>query len=393
MSLRSSARGFGHKLRPHLDWDIWSLRRTLTTTRRQDLAPGFRNLLRQAAGPKTSVAGQLTTILYVVPARDGGDFWTPGRGNHSFDLVESAREYLAPARVHTLEITHGETDWSTRVARSAVELGATHVMGHVEHDPAGSHDWTWDTCIRELRLVWHGVFVAISYDSAYPYASMLLDRLTRMYDKTLVMAIDRPLTGLIRPKYECAGPVFLPVPKVSITALDALTAHIIPDHDLTFIGNVEGYPYRADSLEELRAAGLEVIVNPHFAEGTTRPGFAEYAGALKSSRITINFSRCNGEPITQLKTRILEGSLFGTIVASDSGLYADPYFTPGEHYIVYESPDDLRRQVDELISNPKALDEMRLRARTRALEIAPTCFWENLDRALAARALGRLRPF
>ena len=391
MSLRSSARHLGHKIRPHLDWDIWSLRRTLTTSRRKDFAPGIRNILRQSSGPITSGSDSPTTILYVVPARDGGDSWTPGRGNHSFDLVESAREYLTPARVHTLEIAHGETNWATRVARSAVDLGATHVMGHVEHDPAGSHDWAWDTCTRELRLVWNGVFVAISYDSAYPYASMLLDRLTRMYDKTVVMAIDRPLSGLIRPKYECAGPVFLPVPTVSISALDALTAHITPDHDLTFIGNVEGYPYRADNLAELRAAGLEVIVNPHFAEGATRPGFAEYARALKSSRITINFSRCNGEPITQLKTRILEGSLFGTVVASDSELYVDPYFTPGEHYLVYESPADLKRQVDNLLSDPEELDAMRVRAHARAIMIAPKCFWESLDKTLATRGLPRLR--
>jgi len=378
-------------VRPHLDWDLWNVQRTLSTSRGRDLAPGLRNLLRRASILRSTGSVQPAKVLFVVPERDGGRAWRPGSGNHSFDLVESAREYLTPEQVQTIEIGAGEIEWSTRAAEAAVLLGATHVIGHVEHDPAGSHDWTWDACLRDLRAVWRGTFVAISYDSAYPYASMLLDRLARLYDDTVVMAIDRPLTGLIRPKHECAGPAFLPVPTVSIEALDALTADIEPIHDLTFIGNVDGYPYRSDNLAALRAAGLDVVVNPHFDRGESRPGFAEYAGALKSSRITINFSRCNGEPITQLKTRIMEGSLFGTVVATDSDLYASPYFTPGEDFLVYASPADLHRQVTALLAEPSALDAMRQRARARAIEIAPFCFWENLDTTLSVRGLPRLR--
>jgi hypothetical protein len=367
------------------------MRRTLTTSRGRDLAPGVRNLLRRTSLLRRSGSTRPTTVLYVVPERDGGKAWQPGSGNHSFDLVESAREYLTSEQVHTVEITEGEIDWASRVAKEAVSVGATHVIGHVEHDPAGSHEWTWDSCIRDLRAAWSGTFVAISYDSAYPYASMLLDRLARMYDDTVVMAIDRPLTGLIRPRHACAGPAFLPVPTSSINALDALTAGIEPVHDLTFIGNVDGYPYRSDSLAALRAAGLEVAVNPHIVQGESRPGFASYAGALKSSRITINFSRCNGEPITQLKTRIMEGSLFGTVVATDSDLYASPYFTPGKHFLAYSSPEDLHRQVTALLADPSALDAMREQARMRAIEIAPFCFWENLDATLSVRELPRLR--
>jgi len=331
------------------------------------------------------------TVLFVVPSRDGGAAWLAGRGNHSFDLVESLREYIGRSHVHVLEVSAGEADWAIQVTETALAIGATHVMGHVEHDPAGSHDWTWDECLRHLRRRWAGVFVAISYDSAYPYVSMLLDRLTRMYDRTLVMAIDRPLTGIIRPRHACAGPVFLPVPSVSIAELEALTADVPVQYDLTFIGNVAGYPYRQDLISELDSAGLNVTVNPHISVGENRPGFEAYVGALKSSRITINFSRCNGEPITQLKTRILEGSLFGTIVASDSGEYVYPYFTEGTHYLVYKSPADLRSQVTSLLADTGALAEMRTRARARAIEIAPTCFWENLDRTLEQRKLQSLR--
>ena len=64
----------------------------------------------------------------------------------------------------------------------------------------------------------------------------------------------------------------------------------------------------------MSAEGLDVTVNPQGRSDTDMPGFIAYARALRQSRVTLNFTRCNGVPVTQLKTRMLEGSLFGSIV-------------------------------------------------------------------------------
>jgi hypothetical protein len=329
------------------------------------------------------------TLLYIVPARDGGYRWTAGRGNHSFDLAMSATETFAELTVHTLEIGRDESPdhWHERVLQSVAEQGVTHIAAHVEHGVNDVDDWTWDLLLKRLRRQWRGAFIGVSYDSAYPTVMMHLDRLSRLYPGLSIMAIDRPIPEGLRPHRSVAGPAFLPVPSVSIAALDAELAEVHPQYDVTFIGNVEGYPYRRDLLEELAAAGLEVTVNPHLLHGGSRPGFVSYAAALRMSRITLNFSRCNGVPVTQLKTRILEGSLFGAVVASDSADYTHPFFVPGEHFVAYSSPQDLKDQVGALLADEPALARMRVQARARAEQIAPTAFWHAVDGELKQRGL------
>jgi hypothetical protein len=282
-------------------------------------------------------------------------------------------------------------EWHDRVITAARESGATHIFGRTDHEPNGlDHLWSWDVFVKRLRRDWPGVFLALSYDSAYPYVSMHLDRLTRLHDRTMPVVLDRPISEAIRPHRPAAGPLFLPLSTASMQVLDAAIAEVQPQYDLTFIGNVSGYPYRADLLAELKDAGLDVVVNPQSGGTDNRPGFESYARALKTSRITLNFSRCNGEPITQLKTRLLEGSLFGAVVASDSPLYVQDYFVDGEEFISYSSPADLKKKISLLLGNDSALVEMRSKARRKANQLRVTNLWQKVDQALDARGLARL---
>jgi glycosyltransferase involved in cell wall biosynthesis len=95
-------------------------------------------------------------------------------------------------------------------------------------------------------------------------------------------------------------------------------------------------------------------------------------------------------PITQLKTRLLEGSLFGAVVASDSPLYAQDYFADGKEFISYSSPQDLKAKLTELLADDTALADMRTNARAKAESLRVTNLWSKLDAALNARGLARL---
>mgnify|MGYP006279396083 CR=1 FL=1 len=370
---------------PLVGWDMWSARRSLKQFGATDLLPWSRSA---ASPPELSPR----RLLYIVPSRDAGYRWGAGLGNHSFDLAVSAGETFEQLEIHTLEVGQDEAPdhWHQRVVDDVLSLGITHVAAHVEHGANDADDWSWDILVKRLRRRWRGVFIAVSYDSAYPSVVMHLDRLSRLYPGLSVMAIDRPIPEGLRPHRTVAGPAFLPVPSVSIAALDAELEGLEPSFDVTFIGNVEGYPYRSELLGELASAGIAVTVNPHQSAGATRPGFAAYAAALRMSRITLNFSRCNGMPVTQLKTRILEGSLFGTVVASDSSAYTHPYFTPGEHFLAYSSPQELKGQLEGLLADQEALARMRTAARARAVEIAPRAFWIAVEGELRRRGLLRL---
>jgi hypothetical protein len=372
---------------PYLSWDLWSARRTLDQAIHRE-----RSSVAQAAAPQSR--SQESSVLFVIPQDEHGqDRWLPGVGNYPFELFESAKEALGADRVHQVLIPHDEParEWHDRVITAARESGASHIFGRTDHEPNGlDHLWSWDVLVKRFRREWSGVFLALSYDSAYPYVAMHLDRLTRLHERTMPVVLDRPISAAIRPHRPAAGPLFLPLSTPSMAVLDAAVSDVEPRYDLTFIGNVSGYPYRADLLAELKGAGLEVVVNPQSGGTDNRPGFESYARALKTSRITLNFSRCNGVPITQLKTRLLEGSLFGAVVASDSPLYVQDYFIDGEEFISYSSPEELKTKVSALLSDSTALDDMRHKARLKADQLRVTNLWQKVDQALEARHLARL---
>jgi hypothetical protein len=353
-----------------------------------------------SSSPGPAVTAELNTnpadssVLFVIPQDEHGeDRWLPGVGNYPFELFESAKEALGDDRVHQILIPSDEPagTWHDRVITAARQLGVTHIFGRTDHEPNGlDHLWSWDVFVKRLKREWPGVFLALSYDSAYPYVSMHLDRLTRLHNKTMPVVLDRPISPVIRPHRPAAGPLFLPFSTASMRVLDAAIADVQPEFDLTFIGNVSGYPYRSELLAELEAAGLNVVVNPQSGGTDNRPGFESYARALKTSRVTLNFSRCNGVPITQLKTRLLEGSLFGAVVASDSPLYAQDYFADGKEFISYSSPQDLKAKLTDLLTDDTALADMRANARAKAESLRVTNLWSKVDAALTARGLERL---
>ena len=317
--------------------------------------------------------------------------WEPAVGNYSFELFETAKRCMGEDRVHVLRIDPGGStkDWQGRVIAYLNDHAISHALGRIDIEPNGSGDWAWDIFVRRLRREWSGVFLPLTYDSAYPYLSMHLDRLARLNARSMPVVLDRPITPVIRPHLPSAGPLFLPLSDASMEVLNAAVADVDHDLDLTFIGNVDGYPYRAALLSGLRDAGLDVAVNPQ-REYDAMPGFAAYAKALARSRVTLNFSRCNGVPVTQLKTRLLEGSLFGTLVASDSPLYAEDYFVKGEEFISYSSPHDLKSQLASLLAEPERLESMREAAHAKAEKLRIWNFWSKVDQGLAARGLSPL---
>ena len=379
---------------PRLSWNVWGARRSLSQLSVERAASGVRNQWRQRVRPGSTQGVGPAHLLYVVPASDRHEtLWEPGVGNHTYELVMTAREFMGDSRVSCLyvDVKEPADQWHARVRDFVTKHDVTHLMAQAERDPSGSGDWSWDVLLKDMRGSWGGAFIALTYDSAYPYLLMHIERISRVFARTLVVALDRPLTGLIRPERPTVGPVFLPISSESLHVLDEATKGVQPEYDVTFLGNVNGYPYRAELLDELVRAGIDVTINPQAAPDGGLPGFSSYVVALKRSRITVNFSRCNGVPVTQLKTRILEAPLFSAVVVSDSPLYAQDYFALGEEFLAYDSPQDLKAQLDRLLANPAQLEAMGARAQATARELSSQSFWRAIDIGLSRRGLPPLR--
>ena len=372
---------------PRLSWNLWSAGRTARQMHIRDVGPAITNQLDRHRSPRLDT-NHGPRLLLVVPSADHVQIpWQPAQGNYSFELYETACAYMGTDRVHTIRIASGGTAqaYHQQIVDYLHEHKITHVLSRIDIESNGDPHWNWDLFARLLRSKWSGVFLPLSYDSAYPYVSMHLDRITRLYSKAMPIVLDRPIAGVIRPNRPAAGPLFLPLSDASTNLILETLHEITPEYDLTFIGNVAGYPYRADLLAALEAEGLNVTVNPQGRSATAMPGFMEYAAALRRSKVTLNFTRCNGVPITQLKTRLLEGSLFGAVVAADSALYARDYFLEGEEFICYNSPQNLHEQLINLAVEPNRLESMRTKAFAKANDLRVSNFWLTTNDTLVKR--------
>jgi hypothetical protein len=393
-SLRSRIGDPVNRRFPRLSWNLWSARRDLEQLQAGNLVPAVRNQWHQRVSrPRVGEVDDVQLLIIIASVDHVEIPYLPASGNYSYELVETAREMLGEDHVQTLRIAAGTpaAAWHDQVLGHLKANHVTHVLARTDIEPNGTKVWTWDTMLKGLRASWPGVFLPLSYDSAYPIVAMHVDRLTRLHERVMPVVLDRPISPVLRPFRPSAGPLFLPLSTKTTHLIDDALAGTEPDLDLTFIGNVNGYPYRAGVLEGLAQAGLNVVVNPHIDDTGAIPDFTAFARALRRSRVTLNFSRCNGEPVTQLKTRMLEGSLFGSVVASDSTLYAGDYFDEGEEFIGYSSPDDLRRRLEQMLSEPGRLDSMRSKARAKADQLRVANFWTVVDQALTARALPSLQ--
>jgi hypothetical protein len=196
----------------------------------------------------------------------------------------------------------------------------------------------------------------------------------------VTVTIDRSIRRLLPPDAPSVGPVFLPISQTSVEYMVGMGMATPKRFDLSFIGAI--YPNRAAVLDELRRAGLNVAVNPHRVAGRDRAGYAEYVRALAGSRLTINFARCSGPPIDQLKSRLLEAALAGAVIINDEDAQAGSVFTPGMEFLVARTPADLAAVAGAALADPARLVGIREAALSHSRAIAPVEFWERLDEAL-----------
>ena len=138
-----------------------------------------------------------------------------------------------------------------------------------------------------------------------------------------------------------------------------------------------------------------MAVNPHRSDDASDfessrrdlPGYLDYMAGLHSSRMTINFSQSSAGPVQQLKTRVIESTLVGTLLLTDDVDRTDRFWRQGEEYVHFPSPESLPEIILGLLADPDRVSVMAASAQRRARALAPTSFWEGVDSGLRRRRL------
>ena len=321
----------------------------------------------------------------------GCDSWGPAQGNYYYEVFQSACEKFGSDSVSVLDMgADGSVDWGHRLSALLQETQATHLVAHMERDPGMRVQWTWDVVWSRIAQWWDGVFVGVMWDSGFDLVRMKGRRLARISPNLVGLDICVPIdSALVRGRVE-VGPVPLLESQQTMQLLSERLSGVEKSSDLSFIGAL--YPYRIALLEELERNGIRVAVNPHKsarAPGLTddRPSWLDYMAGLAASEMTLNFSMASSGAHQQLKWRVIEATLAGTLLLTDDEERSAEFFEPGREFDLFQDGDDLRRVIDSWLSRPEELHRAQERGKERAKQLADTAFWDRLRTTLERRGL------
>ena len=391
-TVRAQLGKFASRFYPNLDEVIWNRERDRVMRAEISAAncPPF------LAGPPELATDRPSHLVVVPHEGPTWDSYRAGTRNFYYEAAQSAREIYGADKVTVFDVAKGESaaSWHKRLIWHVSEVNATHIITHIESDPSSaSESWSWDILWAQLSPQWDGVLLGVMFDSAYRYITLKSRRLARMSPNFMVVDICMPMDGSMRRDRPEVGPINMPLSLESLQLVDERLQGIEPTHDVSFIGVL--YPYRAALLENLVNSGLSVAVNPHRVDHgglgndgrADQPGWLDYMAALRGSRMTINFSQSSAGPYEQLKTRVLEATLAGTLLLTDDRDRTRLFFKEGEEYGYFDSPQSLVGVVRGYLEDPQLLKQVAAAGHQRARALASTSFWGGIEEGLRQRGL------
>ncbi len=324
------------------------------------------------------------------------DSFRAGTRNFYWEAWRNLAEDLGEPSVSVFNVDPGEDPavWHGRLLDHVRDVRATHVITHIESDPgSAAQSWTWDDAWGLLASQWDGVLLGVMFDSAFEWIAAKARLLARMSPRFMVVDICMPMDGsMVRGRPE-VGPVNMPVSRESLALVDARLDGVTPSYDVSFIGVM--YPYRMELVSRLQALGVSVAVNPHRADGASdnvstrvdQPSWLDYMAGLRSSRMTLNFSQSSAGRFEQLKTRVIEATLAGTLLLTDDIDRTRRFWVPEQEYGFFRAVDDAPAVVDAWLADPARLAAAAAAGEARARALAHTDFWGGIEAGLRRRGL------
>jgi hypothetical protein len=387
----AAGRALPGRLIPGLDERVWNRQRDSWCDERAQSAAYLQAVGADCIDPTGD------PVRVVVVPMDGPDVpdWTPAGGSHFYEIWQAARELFGADQVDLFAVASDEppSEWHGRLIRHLQRVRATHLVFQVEHDPNQPESYSWDLFVQSVSSRWTGVLLGVIYDSAFEWITIAARRLARTSDRFVLVDICQPMDGRLVPGRPEASIVTMAISDLSVATIDRHVEGLPKDLPVSFIGAL--YPDRVQMLEAIRASGVEVAVNPHRADQTrdfvesrtNQPSYLDYMAGLYRSRATINLSASSSGNGQQLKTRVLEACLVGTVVLTDDEDRTERFWKPGEEYLLFRTPDDLGPLLAALESDPDRRDLIGRRARDRARQLNVMGFWGGIDEGLRARGL------
>ena len=138
---------------------------------------------------------------------------------------------------------------------------------------------------------------------------------------------------------------------------------MVRDVDISFLGSLNGHPYRTSCLTALNDAGIKVLHTGGQRE--SRITIKDYADITRRSKIVLNFSETPDNKV-QLKGRVFEATLSGAMLMESDNFETEKLFDPGKEYISFTSKEDLIERTRYYLSHEEELKRIALKGSERA---------------------------
>jgi hypothetical protein len=388
-SLRSGVGAFAQKMYPNLDERAYRRSRGHERNARLGAYP------QSLALPR--ISGPISAPHVVVVPYEGDAFgeWGPAKGNFYFEVAENLRDLIGTDKVSVFQVEPGTPfhKWHIDLINFLNDVGATHLITHIEADPATrGQEWTWDSALDLMKKHWGGVLLGVMFDSAYRYINFKSRILGKRSANFMVVDICMPMNdSMVKGRTE-VGPVNRPMSNATLELLAKRASEVPKNFDVSFIGVL--YPYRIELIEQLRGLGFAIAVNPHRPEAeltgassrANQPSWLDYMTGLAGSKATINFSQSSAGPFEQLKWRVIEAGLAGTFLLTDDK-DRTRLFWDQRDYARFDGIGDLPQIMQSWLSQPAELALASERFHERAVHLARTDFWSSIEKGLQLRGL------
>lgn len=315
--------------------------------------------------------------------------FAPAAGNYNYEIARSAEERYGVGATDVYFPTQ-ETDWITecrKITERVEETQITHLLFYIESLEVQSGFWRWDILAAELAQTGSNVTVlGFLTDGTYELHQVQCGSFHEIYPRSLFLQIDVSPGTKYLPNGRLVGPTFLPISMESIGRLreQLSKSELEVSYELSFIGKM--YGYRKKILRKLLASGLAVSVNPQVnTESGIKATYLEYMNALSRSRYTLNFARANGTRQKQLKSRVLESVLVGSMPVTDDDGLTGRILPASVPFVNFRRP----HEIAEILSQTSfhqfpsfGIIHGSSSAKEEVVRLAFGHFWETLEEGL-----------
>lgn len=308
-------------------------------------------------------------IILIVPL-GSSDNWSSASGNWFYEIYSSALDFFPDHKIEVFFIRDYGSSWPEVLFEKVCNNPQTSILSFIENDsPHNMNGINFEHLIK-LRHMWRGLFLGVIFDSVWPNTLNHAFILSHMDKGVIIVSIDRSIkTALPRNSSQC-GPVFLPISKETIHQFHEISKNNPKSIEFSFMGKT--YPSRIHNIGAVLKTYQKL--DHKYESDNKRLKYPSYIAKLASSHFTLNLARANAQSVFQLKCRVLEAALVGTIVVTDEKRFIRKYF-PESNFIYYYRPEMIAAKINRLnLTKSKLQEEIQIMAES----IAPSDFWKKI---------------